>query len=156
MRDECIVSEDRIHGWIEEIFGWGVRRPGYPADRKAEEFSAQRFRELGLEDVRLEPVPLPLWEPRQWSLQVDAAGERFELRCFPLPHAAPCDELELEPWREWVSRVTHEIEAELAQWGIEDWVAAQRRKLFRWAGHVARRDDNRWSTLVLDWATEAG
>jgi len=96
VHEEWIVDEKRIFAWIEQIFDWGVRRPGYPADRQAEQFSAERFRELGLQDVRLEPVPLPYWEPRSWSLHVSAQGEDFELPCFPLPHSAPCEETEFE------------------------------------------------------------
>jgi hypothetical protein len=96
MREERIVDEKQVFDWIERVFERGVRRPGYPADRFAEAFSAERVRELGLEDVRLEPVSLPYWEPRSWSLHVSAQGEDFEVRCFPLPHAAPCDEIELE------------------------------------------------------------
>jgi hypothetical protein len=95
MREQWVVDEKRIYDWIEQIFDWGVRRPGYPADRQAEQFSAERFRELGLQDVRLEPVALPSWEPRSWSLHVSAQGENFEVPCFPLPHSAPCEETEL-------------------------------------------------------------
>ena len=63
---------------------------------------------------------------------------------------------ELEPWHEWIKRTTHEIEGDLSRWRVEDWVTAQRRRYYRWAGHIAHRNDNRWSALVLDWATEAG
>lgn len=96
MRDELVPETGEILGWIERIYGQGIRRPGYPADRWAEEFCAERFRELGLEKVRLEPARLPYWEPRSWSLHAcDAAGE-IELPCFPLPHSAPTEEIELE------------------------------------------------------------
>jgi hypothetical protein len=45
-RDEDIPSESQIFGRIEDIFARGVRRPGYPADRWAEDWIAGRFREL--------------------------------------------------------------------------------------------------------------
>lgn len=96
MYEDRIPAEEQIHAWIEHVFAAGVRRPGYAADRQAKAFSLERFREFGLEDVRLEPVSLPRWEPRSWSLRVQAGGEDFELPCFPLPHSAPCEELELE------------------------------------------------------------
>ena len=70
-------------GWIETVCAQGIRRPGYPADVWAEGFIKDRFEEFGLRDVRLEPVELPRWEPKTWSLEVD--GERFD--CFPLPHS---------------------------------------------------------------------
>ena len=31
------------------------------------------------------------------------------------------------------------------------WVEEVRRRKFRWAGHVARREDGRWTKAVLDW-----
>ena len=98
MREELVPSNDEIYGWIEQIFAQGVRRPGYPADRWSEQFCLERFREFGLENVRTEPVELPYWEPRHWSLAVWAEGSDAEqalhLDCFPLPHAAPTRGLE--------------------------------------------------------------
>ncbi len=99
LREELIPSESRIFGWIEEIFSQGVRRPGYPADRWAEQSCLERFREFGLENARLETVELPYWEPRRWSLTVwpdGHEGQSPDLPCFPLPHAAPVDGLEAE------------------------------------------------------------
>jgi hypothetical protein len=95
-RDDLVPDCEAILRWIEQIYAGGIRRPGYPADRRAERLCEQRFRELGLEKVRLEPVPLPYWEPRSWSLRVRHGGGESELPCFPLPHAAPAEHLELE------------------------------------------------------------
>ena len=92
-----VPDADTIYGWIATVFGRGVRRPGYPADEWAEQWCAERFRELGLERVRLEPVEVPRWEPTAWSLDVVAAdGVGARVPCFPLPHAAPTEGLELE------------------------------------------------------------
>jgi hypothetical protein len=91
MRGESIPSERMIAGWIEKVFAQGVRRPGHPADRWAEGWIAERFAAFGLEAVRGEPVTLPRWEPRRWSLH--AGGEEWP--SFPLPHAAACTPLEL-------------------------------------------------------------
>jgi hypothetical protein len=88
VRDSLIPPEAEIFGWIEEVFGRGVRRPGYPADRWAEEWAQARFRDFGLENVRAEPVELPYWEPRSASLSITAASETIEVPCFALPHAA--------------------------------------------------------------------
>ena len=96
MREEHVPEADRILGFVEEIFAQGIRRPGYPADEFAEQFALDHFRKMGLEKVRLEPVPLPYWEPRSSSLRAEGAGESLELPCFSLPHTAPTDELELE------------------------------------------------------------
>ena len=42
-----------------------------------------------------------------------------------------------ESWVEWVKRTTHIVEEQLAKTGLDDWVTAVRRKLWRWAGHLA-------------------
>ncbi len=99
-RDELIPPEQRIYGWIQQVFSQGVRRPGYPADSWAEQFCLERFRDFGLENVRLEPVELPYWEPRRWSLTVrndgPGAAQTLDLACFPLPHSAPTPGLEAQ------------------------------------------------------------
>jgi hypothetical protein len=96
MRDECVPQTEWISGLIAEVCAQGVRRPGYPADRLAFESAAEQFRELGLQRVRLEPVALPYWEPRSWSLKVAGPAGEEELDCFPLPHSAPTGGVELE------------------------------------------------------------
>jgi hypothetical protein len=79
-----------ILGWIEHIVELGIRRPGYPADDHATEWCRSFFHRLDLDDVRLEDVPLPRWEPHAQQLNVwRTPGDLFQPRCFPLPHAAP-------------------------------------------------------------------
>ena len=97
LRDDLIPSEERIFARIEEVFAQGVRRPGYPADRWAEQYCEDRFRTLGLERVRAEPVELPYWEPKRAALTVRTSdGATIDVPCFPLPHAAPTAGLEAE------------------------------------------------------------
>jgi len=97
LRPEDVPDEETIFGWIDEVFGQGVRRPGYDADVWVEGFLEDRFRELGLENVRLEPVQVTRWEPREWSLEVTLqGGETRTLDSFPLPYSAPVDELDVE------------------------------------------------------------
>ncbi len=95
-RDDLIPSQKRIFRCIEQVFAQGVRRPGYPADRWEEQYCLEHFQGFGLEDVRLEPVDLPFWEPRRWSLTVERQdpGGTVDLACFPLPHSAPTSGLE--------------------------------------------------------------
>jgi len=79
-------------GWIEHVVERGIRRPGYSADDWTVGWAENFFHELGLDDVHLEPVPLPRWEPRSWLLEVwpvDAPDEMIQPTCFPLPHSAP-------------------------------------------------------------------
>ena len=56
-----------------------------------------------------------------------------------------------EDWVAWVKRTTHVAEECFKQAGLEDWVTAVRRKHWRWAGHLARREDGRWSSKLLTW-----
>ena len=37
-----------------------------------------------------------------------------------------------------------------------DWVTEQKRRKWRWAGHVSRRKDGRWSTRMLYWLPHGG
>jgi len=90
LREDLVPAEDQIYNWIEEVFRQGVRRPGYPADRWAEQWIQDRFREFGLERVRAEPVATPLWEPHRSSLvAVRADGTEAEVPCFALPFCSP-------------------------------------------------------------------
>jgi hypothetical protein len=92
-----VPSEATIFGWISEVFEQGIRRPGYPADEWAEGWIADRFRDIGLDDVRLEPITVTRWEPTDWSLEVVGADDRTTaLDCFPVPFSAPVDGLEVE------------------------------------------------------------
>jgi len=57
----------------------------------------------------------------------------------------------MESWVDWMRRTTGEAEAAMKAVGVTDWVAEQRRRKWRWAGHVLRRTDGRWTRKVLDW-----
>ena len=90
-------SAARMLADIEAIVGFGIRRPGYPADRQAEEWAARRFTELGLRDVVLEPVDVPGWEPVAATLEVWPARDRaaaVRFTGFPLPYTQGCTDLE--------------------------------------------------------------
>ena len=84
-----VPDEDTILRWVAEVVDWGIRRPGYAADEWVEQWAAERFRALGMRDVRLEPVEVRRWEPTEWSLEVTAAdGSTSAVDCFPVPFAA--------------------------------------------------------------------
>ena len=57
--------------------------------------------------------------------------------------------VELENWIDYIKRTTGLADDCLKQARLEDWVAGQRRRKWRWAGHTARRHDGRWSNKVL-------
>ena len=60
------------------------------------------------------------------------------------------DEL-LESWVQWIVRTTGVAEEALKKAKVDDWITAYRVRKWRLAGHTARRDDNRWSNLLLSW-----
>ena len=58
---------------------------------------------------------------------------------------------EKEGWIEWLTRTAGALEHQINKGTLVDWVTEQRRRKWRWAGHVARRTDGRWSTRTLHW-----
>ena len=60
-------------------------------------------------------------------------------------------EADLEPWVVWLQRTTRYMEDQLGKIQCDDWVSAYRRRKWRWAGQVARAQDERWSFQVAQW-----
>ena len=58
---------------------------------------------------------------------------------------------EEETWVEWMIRTAEVAACAMQKAKIPDWVQEQRRRKWRWAGHVVRRRDMRWSTRMLFW-----
>ena len=61
-----------------------------------------------------------------------------------------------ESWVDWIRRQTAFAETQLDNANLEDWIEGQRRRKWRWAGHVARRGDSRWSTSIIGWIPHQG
>ena len=59
-------------------------------------------------------------------------------------------------WVEWLKRTTGIVEKQLKAAGLDDWVVSQRKRKWAFAGHVARREDGRWSQKVLQWEPSDG
>ena len=62
----------------------------------------------------------------------------------------------LEKWTDWIKRTTGMAEEELKKTNIEDWARQQRRCYWRWAGHVARMTDERWTVKAMRWVPSGG
>ena len=62
----------------------------------------------------------------------------------------------VDDWVDRIRRTTHVAEEQLHKVSLDDWVQAQRRRKWRFAGHLARRDDNRWSTTAASWEPSCG
>jgi hypothetical protein len=92
-----VPTKATIFGWVNEVFDHGIRRPGYDADVWVEGFIKDEFEGLGLEKVRLEPIKVKRWEPKEWKLEVLVAGKPAkEIDAFPVPYAVPVDGLEVD------------------------------------------------------------
>ena len=61
------------------------------------------------------------------------------------------DKQDEETWVEWVVCTTQVASDAMRKAKIPDWVQEQRRRKWRWAGHVMRRTDMRWSYRFLGW-----
>jgi len=73
-----LPSNEAIMADIKQICSTPHRRPGSPEGRLAEDWVLGRFREIGLENVVAEPVPITVWTPTRWSLEIDGKP----LPCF--------------------------------------------------------------------------
>ena len=67
-----------------------------------------------------------------------------------------CGREEEESWVDWLRRTARALDCDIKKGALVDWVAEQRRRKWRWAGHVARRTDGRWARQVLHWIPHGG
>jgi hypothetical protein len=85
MPEFLIAAEtEEMMDWIREIVSYGIRRPGWPADLKTEDFIEAKFKRFGLDSIEKEPVPVNRWIPSNTSLAV--AGKDTE--CIAVPYTA--------------------------------------------------------------------
>ena len=60
----------------------------------------------------------------------------------------------MEPWLDFIRRTTHSAVEAAEAAKVKDWILLQRERKWRWAGHVARRTDGRWTKKLLEWKPE--
>jgi hypothetical protein len=59
---------------------------------------------------------------------------------------------ELEPWAEWIRRVTHSAEESLEKLRIKTWVEQARRRKWRWAAKLyCETEQDKWTNAALAW-----
>ena len=56
-----------------------------------------------------------------------------------------------ETWVEFVKRSARTVDSMANFHGIENWALAYRRRKWRFAGRLARQNDDRWSAKLLEW-----
>ena len=57
-----------------------------------------------------------------------------------------------ENYVDWIRRATHEAEQIRKDIHMPDWAEEVHRRVFRWAGHTARRHDGRGTREILSWS----
>ena len=73
-----------LESWIRDLCQTPHRRSGTPEGHRAEGWVADRFRELGLDGVTLDPIPIPVWTAARATLTVEGQPAP----CFPVIHTA--------------------------------------------------------------------
>ena len=58
---------------------------------------------------------------------------------------------DLEPWVEWIKRCTHEVETRMRKLKLDDWIATQRRRKWRWVRKLAKTTDADWMVMAMRW-----
>lgn len=71
---------------LDDLAAIGNRYAGTPGETAARDYLLERFRDLGLDDVRLESFPYLAYERGSASCEVPGAG--LELECHPLQYTA--------------------------------------------------------------------
>lgn len=73
-----VPDTEIIYGWLTDLCSTPHRRPGTHEGKRAEEWVANKFKEIGLQEIKLDPVPIRVWEAEQWSLTIEGR----EIPCF--------------------------------------------------------------------------
>jgi hypothetical protein len=82
--DKDFFVKDDIRSWVSDLVSLGSRRPGSAAERSAQQYIMDRYREFGLEDIRREPFEITVWNADQYTLTVNGRN----IPCFYLPYSA--------------------------------------------------------------------
>ena len=61
-----------------------------------------------------------------------------------------------EPWVEYIERSAHQVDKITKEYGMQDWLTTYRLRKWRFAGALARKEDERWSTLLISTTPMGG
>ena len=75
---------------------------------------------------------------RYWQKPARTDDGSSDSEDYPEPENTDAEEDDMkESWVEWMKRTTGALEKQLKKADIDEWVTAQRRRKWRWAGHTA-------------------
>ncbi len=77
------MAPDRLYGWVRELCGYQPRWTGYPEERKAGEWLAERLRGAGLQ-TQIAPYGFRKWELIDWEAGLVTGGVTQAMDSFPL------------------------------------------------------------------------
>lgn len=69
--EEKFPTGEEIFSWIKDLTKWGHRKTGTPEGRASAEYVAQKFREFGLEDIRIDEEPSLCMIPLEYGLKIN-------------------------------------------------------------------------------------
>ena len=109
--------------------------PGAPALYGAGSWAMTASREKSLRTAQRKMLRSILGKGRQ---RTEPSGSEVS---YEVGDVTLDDDECLETWVEWKQRTIREALKAMEKVGVPDWSDEQRRRLWRWAGHVARRMD---------------
>ena len=98
---------------------------------------------LGAGRRRQTPEPDTLSQEHDVDSDVDLAVNEQE--------SEDSDNEGLEPWVDWIRRVTHHIEQQACKLDIKSWVVQAREHKWDLAKRVSDHEPSRWTSRVLNW-----
>lgn len=79
--------------WIDDLLSFGPRRPGQDAGHQTEDYLGKAFRNIGLQDVKKEEIPIRNWIESSWFLKIKTDGGAFkELPSHFIPYTTFTDQ----------------------------------------------------------------
>jgi hypothetical protein len=93
---------------------------------------------------------------KRLKFEMDYSPSSLDSSSTSMASLSTTGNIELEGWIDYIIRATRVAEGLSKRFGVRDWVAEHYRLKFRLAGHVARREDGRWSEQVLHFRPRDG
>jgi len=100
---------------------------------------------FGAGRMRQPSHPQPMQEPDNTSSDSEACSAN---------HTGGQAMEDLEPWDQWIKRVTHKIEELAVKANVQSWVSRTRLAKWRLASRIINQSPERWSFQVLCWSPE--